>query len=736
LAKYFKKSSSSNPVSQFVREERDYYLSQFGPVSFGILFKLPYILAFIAILAVADTGYYLKSGNLKYFTWLLPCSLFYLYAYFGKQWSARKIMLKNYIAIILYLSHLYYNFTIADVVTMDNNRFLFSLMIGIFLCNFLAFLPYLLVTFAVNTLILVIYLAGVYPIATARGINIIPSASQALILGLVMSSVMTLTVRYKIFSMFQSKLLAQKSGIIKKSSEQLTKIFSTLNQAIFSISLDDETVIINQEKRSPYCSKILDLPDDGVVYDFDEKFLCNLEMSEDEKNLFRESIKAALLQTSAFYPASSSNFPQRAWFQHGSKPRRYLLLTFAPVTDNKDNVTSILISVIDNTASYFEKIKTEGISSRIQHMINLVSLGKEKSCQGHAFIENLYRESLKSLHKARTSIDDTAKAKKALADMWIPLHTIKGNARTLGFQGIASASHEVENSLEFLRKEDLTHLDEGAHLKLKLEEIDSRMQKLENMILSIKDEIRVLRWDQDYEVTLEKRIFRMALQYESWHSIRKAVESGQSEAEHLEKFLTPGYVRASRLSQVALDAVHLPARMLKKPIPDVRYEGDECWILSDFFEGLAALIPHLAANSIDHGIEAPEIRETQGKSRKGTITIECKLRSDGATLSTYDDGGGLNLGHIAALALKKGMRSAPELAVMTPLQKAQLIMENGFSSASEISELSGRGAGLDAVKIHIEKMGGTLSLRLGNEVRPQQWTLSLEIFLPSHAIWN
>jgi hypothetical protein len=63
-------------------------------------------------------------------------------------------------------------------------------------------------------------------------------------------------------------------------------------------------------------------------------------------------------------------------------------------------------------------------------------------------------------------------------------------------------------------------------------------------------------------------------------------------------------------------------------------------------------------------------------------------------------------------------------------------MENGFSSASEISELSGRGAGLDAVKIHIEKMGGTLSLRLGNEVRPQQWTLSLEIFLPSHAIWN
>ncbi len=141
---------------------------------------------------------------------------------------------------------------------------------------------------------------------------------------------------------------------------------------------------------------------------------------------------------------------------------------------------------------------------------------------------------------------------------------------------------------------------------------------------------------------------------------------------------------------------------------EVEIKGDEIEIDKSLVELLDAPITHMVRNAADHGIEAPEKRNLSGKQSKGTVSITCEELANDIVITIADDGAGLNYEGLTKKALALKMISAGEK--LSETQVINLIFMAGVSTAQEVSEISGRGVGMDVVKRNIESAGGSIAV--------------------------
>jgi two-component system, chemotaxis family, sensor histidine kinase and response regulator PixL len=138
--------------------------------------------------------------------------------------------------------------------------------------------------------------------------------------------------------------------------------------------------------------------------------------------------------------------------------------------------------------------------------------------------------------------------------------------------------------------------------------------------------------------------------------------------------------------------------------------GTEVLVDKAVLEKLYDPLLHLLRNGFDHGIEAPEIRRQQGKPEKGLIAINAYYQGNQTVIEVKDDGQGLNLEKIAKKALKKRLLSANQIAQASEEELFNLIFEPGFTTADKVSEISGRGVGMNVVRSQLETLKGTIEV--------------------------
>jgi two-component system, chemotaxis family, sensor histidine kinase and response regulator PixL len=174
-----------------------------------------------------------------------------------------------------------------------------------------------------------------------------------------------------------------------------------------------------------------------------------------------------------------------------------------------------------------------------------------------------------------------------------------------------------------------------------------------------------------------------------------------------------------RLSQV----VQQLATSHQKPV-EVVLRGTEVLIDKTIVERLYDPLLHLVRNAFDHGIESPEVRQAHGKATTGRIEINAFHQGNQTIIQVKDDGPGIQLQRVTQRAIELGLLR-PEAVNTTPAsQLLPFLFESGFSTATQVSDLSGRGVGLDVVKTQIEELKGTISV----DFIPQQGTtFSLQI---------
>ncbi|MFT6917789.1 MAG: two-component system chemotaxis sensor kinase CheA [Cognaticolwellia sp.] len=151
------------------------------------------------------------------------------------------------------------------------------------------------------------------------------------------------------------------------------------------------------------------------------------------------------------------------------------------------------------------------------------------------------------------------------------------------------------------------------------------------------------------------------------------------------------------------------ARSLNKEIKLI-LEGEETDLDKNLVEALADPLVHLVRNSVDHGIEAPDTREAAGKSREGIVLLSASQEGDHIMLTIRDDGAGMNAEKLKEIAINRGVLDADAAARMSDKEAFSLIFAPGFSTKTEISEVSGRGVGMDVVKTKITQLNGTISI--------------------------
>ncbi|WP_223416485.1 MULTISPECIES: chemotaxis protein CheA [unclassified Pseudomonas] len=151
------------------------------------------------------------------------------------------------------------------------------------------------------------------------------------------------------------------------------------------------------------------------------------------------------------------------------------------------------------------------------------------------------------------------------------------------------------------------------------------------------------------------------------------------------------------------------ARQLKKEI-NLELVGEETDLDKNLVEALADPLVHLVRNSVDHGIEEPADREAMGKPRSGKVILSAEQEGDHILLSISDDGKGMDADVLRGIAVKKGLMDKDAADRLSESDCFNLIFAPGFSTKTEISDVSGRGVGMDVVKTKIAQLNGTINI--------------------------
>jgi two-component system chemotaxis sensor kinase CheA len=175
---------------------------------------------------------------------------------------------------------------------------------------------------------------------------------------------------------------------------------------------------------------------------------------------------------------------------------------------------------------------------------------------------------------------------------------------------------------------------------------------------------------------------------------------------------------SGQLQETIMDVRMLPIRNVFERFPrlvrdlarqqgkqvELILEGEETRVDKAIIDELGEPLVHMIRNSVDHGIEPPDVRVARGKSPTGTLLLSASQESNQVLLTIVDDGGGIDVAQVRKKAVEKGLVRAEE--VLSDRDAVQLIFSEGFSTARTVTDLSGRGVGLDVVLKSIEKLNG------------------------------
>lgn len=151
------------------------------------------------------------------------------------------------------------------------------------------------------------------------------------------------------------------------------------------------------------------------------------------------------------------------------------------------------------------------------------------------------------------------------------------------------------------------------------------------------------------------------------------------------------------------------ARNLKKDVRLITY-GDDVELDKSIIEGLSDPLTHLVRNAVDHGIESPEEREKLGKHRQGLIEFRAFHQGGQVFIKVRDDGRGIDGQSVGRKAMEKGILRPEQFNTMTEKELVRLVFRPGFSTAEKVTDISGRGVGMDVVVTNIEQLGGTVDI--------------------------
>ncbi|WP_433296667.1 chemotaxis protein CheA [Actinoplanes sp. CA-030573] len=237
-------------------------------------------------------------------------------------------------------------------------------------------------------------------------------------------------------------------------------------------------------------------------------------------------------------------------------------------------------------------------------------------------------------------------------------------------------------------------------LKVDQEKVDHLMELVGELNVA-KNGLTFLAQSAEEEFGNRALARRIKDQYSGMHRIAEELQAAVMDIRML-----PLSVAFSRFPRLVRDL----SRRLGKNI-ELVMEGEDTMADKDVIEALADPLVHLMRNSLDHGVETADERLATGKPPTAKITLAAVADGDAVIVEISDDGRGVDPERVKRKAYEKGLITEDELESMSDADAVDLVFRPGFSTAEQLSDLSGRGVGMDAVRASVEKLGGSVTMR-------------------------
>jgi len=387
---------------------------------------------------------------------------------------------------------------------------------------------------------------------------------------------------------------------------------------------------------------------------------------------------------------------------------KILDLNWSAITDDNDTIVRLMLCVRDVTE--LRKLAAEaGEQKRRLEMIGeILAVSEEKF---HHFIES----SAGFINENERIIRQHSQAdREAISELFRNMHTIKGNARTYNLQHLTNIVHETEQ-----RYHELHHAEAD-----KAWDQDSLMQELARVRAAVEsyatiNEVSLGRKGASRRESAERYLMvDIAHIQESLRLIEAAksddLHALQSMRENVRKTLRVlGTETVGEALSGVLESLPSLSGELGKEAPFVRIDDNGYRLRREAGSALKNVFMHLLRNSVDHGLEPADVRSAQGKPAAGAIDIEVGVGEGALQITLSDDGRGLALKRIRGMAIEKGWIEANQH--LSDEQIAELIFRPGFSTADKVTEVSGRGVGMDAVRDFLKREYGSIALRFTDD---------------------
>jgi two-component system, chemotaxis family, sensor kinase CheA len=384
---------------------------------------------------------------------------------------------------------------------------------------------------------------------------------------------------------------------------------------------------------------------------------------------------------------------------------KILELDWNPVINPEGLIDKLMVTVRDVTELKALQRETEKQKVELDIIGQILSISRDKLLE---FIQT----SFAFLNENEALIRATAHNDAAVvATLFRNMHTIKGNARTYGLSYVTDAVHLAETAYtELLRQPD--HVWDAPELLHQLNDARQCIQRYETVFkgklegfstsanagvdLSLLDNIAQA-VDAMHEQTAIDALKK------SLTLVRDTIHAAHSESLH-------------EVLRGITDGVPGMARQLNKAVPEVLIKDHAIRIKRSVAPMMRNVFMHIFRNSLDHGLETAAEREAAGKPSSGRIHLDAERNEEFMHITFYDDGRGLALQAIREKAIANGSLDASQ--TLRDEEIAELIFAPGLSTASEITQVSGRGVGMDAIRKFLNKYGGDVQLVLTHPTQP------------------
>jgi len=495
--------------------------------------------------------------------------------------------------------------------------------------------------------------------------------------------------------------------LVDEKMQQVNDILNNIDQGLFTINLDGS---VNEEysARANDVLKVKDVASSPLnqIFRMDAKqekaFLMWINLIRKKHSKHRWTKLTRLAPVRELEIVSSDDIPD------------YISIEYQKIHNKDGELSKIMILARDETEKRIKELQMEEQRRKHEHEMQVIlGLVNTPTTEISEFMEDTSERMKRARHLAEEYLSGVRRHRAEYPDgpeyvisdnniniLYRDLHTIKGNSGSYGFELLSEHTHQAENMLEKLRIPVKTRRDDI------LEQMMSYMDCMNEDIDSIQQKIKLIFGrDEDAGMRIPKSHVENIV--ETCAAIDRT--SLSPEIQHLiDISIMLSWVPIETITRKYQKIVSRVARRTRKNI-SFSAKPEHAFYPSDIFSDIDDALIHLVRNAADHGIEPPEIREELGKGI-GQVFFEFRNQDDIRTVRISDDGKGIDTEKLTEICIRKSIITLEDAAHLSEAEKWDMVFNPGISTCDKVTDISGRGIGMDIVRKKIEDIGGNISI--------------------------